>query len=184
MSTKVTQRITQNQVDDLRILFSRKLAQNFDTPDRKKLADEIIKHFPEFRDLIQSQIVRAIKMYSEELLDCTQYGTTFRNATLEMIGDRNFLREAIIYIMNFWKALASTNEFVGIPDDLYAFTCRVTEYSIQKASGQNCNGILKKYDEDRILTLVIFVEKGILPGYASDWDKLARIQENGTNAEK
>jgi hypothetical protein len=32
--------------------------------------------------------------------------------------------------------------------------------------------------------LVIFAEKGILPGYASDWDKLARIQENGTNAEK
>jgi hypothetical protein len=112
MSTKVTQRITQNQVDDLRILFSRKLAQNFDIPDRKKLADEIIKHFPEFRDLIQSQIVRAIKIYSEELLDCTQYGTTFRNATLEMIGDRNFLREAIIYIIIFWKALASTNEFV------------------------------------------------------------------------
>jgi hypothetical protein len=139
MSTKVTQRITQKQGDDLRILFSRKLAQNFDIPNRKKLADEIIKYFPEFRDLIQSQIVRAMKLYSEELLYCTEYGTT-----LEMIVHRNFLREAIIYIIIFWKALASTNEYVGIPDDLYAFICRVTEYSIQKASGQICNGILKQ----------------------------------------
>jgi hypothetical protein len=184
MSKKATQRITKGQVDDLRILFARKQAQKFDIPNRKKLADEIIKHFPEFKDLVQSQIVRAIKLYVDELTDCTIYGTSFCNATLGMIGDRQFLREAIIYVIIFWKSLSSTNEFVGIPDDLYAFICRVTEYSMQKASGQNCNGILKQYDEDRILTLVIFAEKALLSRYAADWDKLARIQEKGTNAEK
>jgi hypothetical protein len=181
---KVTQRITPKQVDDLRILFARKEAQKFDLKDRKKLADAIIKTFPEFKDLVQSQIVRAIKTYGDELTDCKEYGTNFRQATLGMIGDRKFLREAITYVIIFWKNLASTNEFVGFPDDLYDFICRVNEYSIQKASGQNCNGILNEYDEDRILSLVIFAEKGILRGYALNWDKLARIQENGTNAQK
>ena len=132
MSDKVTQRITPLQVCDLRILFARKEAQKFDLPNRKKFADEIIKHFPEFRGLIQTQIVFAIKICIEELKDYTVYGSHFCIATLGRIGDRKFLRKAIIYIIIFWKALSATNKFVGIPDDLYAFICRVAEYSIQK----------------------------------------------------